>query len=95
MSDDRRGSGADPRPESGTPQRATDPRNPEKSAASDAFASDDRGKPTSASESAAGQPTADHSPAVPVCEICGTLMYDRHCKIVCPGCGYLRDCSDP
>ena len=92
MSDDRRGSGADPRPESGTPQRAADPRTPEKSAGSDAFASDDRGK---ASEPAAGQPTSGHSPAAPVCEICGTLMYDRHCKIVCPGCGYLRDCSDP
>lgn len=33
--------------------------------------------------------------AAPVCEICGTVMYDRHCKIACPNCGYLRDCSDP
>jgi len=31
----------------------------------------------------------------PVCEVCGTVMYERHCKIVCPVCGYLRDCSDP
>jgi hypothetical protein len=29
------------------------------------------------------------------CEICGTVMYDHNCKIVCPNCGYKRDCSDP
>ena len=29
------------------------------------------------------------------CECCGTEMYDHHCKIVCPNCGYKRDCSDP
>lgn len=31
----------------------------------------------------------------PTCEVCGTVMYDRHCKIACPNCGYLCDCSDP
>lgn len=30
-----------------------------------------------------------------VCERCGTGMYDHNCKIVCPNCGYKRDCSDP
>ena len=30
-----------------------------------------------------------------VCECCGTVMYDHSCKIVCPNCGYKRDCSDP
>jgi hypothetical protein len=34
-------------------------------------------------------------PSVHVCELCGTAMYDHHCKIVCPNCGYKRDCSDP
>lgn len=29
------------------------------------------------------------------CERCGTVMYDHNCKIVCPNCGYKRDCSDP
>ncbi len=29
------------------------------------------------------------------CEACGTKMYGLHCKIVCPSCGYTRDCSDP
>ncbi|HEX6749306.1 MAG TPA: hypothetical protein VF092_18575 [Longimicrobium sp.] len=29
------------------------------------------------------------------CEMCGTRMYDHSCKIVCPNCGYKRDCSDP
>jgi hypothetical protein len=34
-------------------------------------------------------------PSVHVCELCGTVMYDHNCKIVCPNCGYKRDCSDP
>lgn len=34
-------------------------------------------------------------PTVHECELCGTVMYDHHCKIVCPNCGYKRDCSDP
>jgi rubrerythrin len=29
------------------------------------------------------------------CEACGTKMYGLHCKLVCPNCGYKRDCSDP
>lgn len=29
------------------------------------------------------------------CEICGYGMYGLHCKIICPNCGYRRDCSDP
>jgi hypothetical protein len=30
------------------------------------------------------------------CEICGfPLCLERHCKIICPNCGYTRDCSDP
>ncbi len=29
------------------------------------------------------------------CEICGQRMSERHCKLVCPNCGYTRDCSDP
>jgi ribosomal protein S27AE len=55
------------------------------------------------------EPAPPHDPAPPpqppfrprvvpkehVCEICGTLMYDHNCKIVCPNCGYKRDCSDP
>ena len=35
--------------------------------------------------------TAEHL----TCEICGQRMSERHCKIVCPNCGYTRDCSDP
>lgn len=30
-----------------------------------------------------------------VCDICGAAMLERHCKILCPVCGYQRDCSDP
>ena len=29
------------------------------------------------------------------CDLCGTPMLDLHCKLVCPSCGYQRDCSDP
>jgi len=29
------------------------------------------------------------------CDICGVEMYDHSCKIVCPNCGYKRDCTDP
>ncbi|MGH7151998.1 MAG: hypothetical protein ACREIU_14935, partial [Planctomycetota bacterium] len=29
------------------------------------------------------------------CDLCGARMIERHCKIVCPKCGFVRDCSDP
>jgi len=29
------------------------------------------------------------------CELCGAEMFGLHCKLVCPNCGYRRDCSDP
>jgi hypothetical protein len=29
------------------------------------------------------------------CELCGFGQLDRHCKVVCPNCGFVRDCSDP
>ena len=29
------------------------------------------------------------------CELCGAEMLSLHCKLVCPNCGYRRDCSDP
>jgi hypothetical protein len=29
------------------------------------------------------------------CEKCGTEMFGLHCKLICPNCGYRRDCSDP
>jgi predicted RNA-binding Zn-ribbon protein involved in translation (DUF1610 family) len=32
---------------------------------------------------------------VHVCERCGERMEERKCKILCPNCGHLRDCSDP
>lgn len=27
--------------------------------------------------------------------VCGGTTEDRHCKIVCRNCGFMRDCSDP
>ena len=29
------------------------------------------------------------------CDLCGALMLNLHCKLVCTHCGYKRDCSDP
>jgi len=34
-------------------------------------------------------------PSGEYCEVCGSEMYGVHCKLVCPNCGYRRDCSDP
>ena len=41
------------------------------------------------------QTTEVAHPAGEDCEVCGTEMYGLHCKLVCPNCGYRRDCSDP
>jgi rubrerythrin len=41
------------------------------------------------------QTTEVSQPAGEDCEICGTEMYGLHCKLVCPNCGYRRNCSDP
>jgi hypothetical protein len=38
---------------------------------------------------------APHRTSGPVCDLCGGTMYERHCRIICPTCGYQRDCSDP
>jgi len=40
-------------------------------------------------ETEAAQPSGEE------CEICGAEMYGLHCKLMCPNCGYRRDCSDP
>jgi hypothetical protein len=29
------------------------------------------------------------------CWLCGGPVDKRHCKIICPVCGFMRDCSDP
>ena len=29
------------------------------------------------------------------CDLCGGPMLDLHCKLICRGCGFKRDCSDP
>jgi len=49
---------------------------------------DDRGPLDGGEERRAGGPSY-------TCEVCGAAMVERHCKIVCPRCGYQRDCSDP
>jgi hypothetical protein len=29
------------------------------------------------------------------CDLCGSVMLNLHCKLICERCGYKRDCSDP
>lgn len=41
------------------------------------------------------RPAGGREVLVERCEACGTEMYGLHCKLVCPNCGYKRDCSDP
>jgi glycine oxidase len=36
----------------------------------------------------------EHSETDRTCDLCGAQMYEVHCKLVCPACGYKRDCSD-
>ncbi|HEX9708916.1 MAG TPA: hypothetical protein VGB42_02980 [Candidatus Thermoplasmatota archaeon] len=43
------------------------------------------------SPSASSPPPAD----VQLCWVCGAVMREIKCKIMCPHCGYTRDCSDP
>jgi hypothetical protein len=45
-------------------------------------------------ESLAGS-TGDPDAPRFTCDLCGSEMLDRHCKLLCLQCGYQRDCSDP
>ena len=56
----------------------------------------------SQSTAASAGPVDDRTSAIsvpevdaPACDLCGARMIERHCRIVCPQCGYTRDCSDP
>jgi hypothetical protein len=46
-------------------------------------------------KSALQQATEALEPSGEECEFCGSEMYGLHCKLICPNCGYRRDCSDP
>ena len=39
----------------------------------------------------------EYEPNAPIlCDICGSIMeYTASCRIICPNCGFTRDCSDP
>jgi len=44
------------------------------------------------------KPATTRRPAtewVYICERCGERMEEQKCKIICPNCFYIRDCSDP
>lgn len=34
-------------------------------------------------------------PEVFYCDLCGAEMQNFHCELICPNCGYRRDCTDP
>jgi hypothetical protein len=58
----------------------------------------DRGEPDRENQQATarGSESLASAPAKrPVCDLCGALMVERHCKLICSRCGYIRDCSDP
>ena len=54
-------------------------------------------KPTTADEpeEKAGRDALLQSIIAPTCDLCGSRMVEWHCRIMCPMCGYQRDCSDP
>jgi hypothetical protein len=29
------------------------------------------------------------------CDVCGGPTYEVRCKVICPRCGFTRDCGDP
>jgi len=29
-----------------------------------------------------------------LCPLCGAAMFGIHCKLKCPNCGYMEDCTD-
>jgi rubrerythrin len=35
------------------------------------------------------------APTTSTCDVCGTEAREIHCRLVCPKCGAMRDCSDP
>lgn len=45
---------------------------------------------------ARNRPTREErAPEVFYCDLCGNVMLNLHCKLICERCGYRRDCSDP
>jgi len=38
--------------------------------------------------------TSGGSEKIFICDLCGSIMEERQCKIICPNCGNRFDCSD-
>lgn len=75
--------------------RGTDRPEPEPHDPAEASARADDERPTFPGPGAGVDRTARPRPGGYMCDICGSPMLERHCKILCPVCGYQRDCSDP
>lgn len=52
-------------------------------------------EPSEAAEAVAGEAlTLSSGKKIYTCVLCGSLMEEHHCKVVCGNCGYFMDCSD-
>jgi len=60
-----------------------------------AAAGEDRAPGQTESGNAEGDSTTGAARPSFTCDLCGHVMLDLHCKLVCERCGYKRDCSDP
>jgi hypothetical protein len=46
------------------------------------------------SRAPAGRERAPEPTSHSTCPLCGSALFGVHCKLRCPTCGYLEDCSD-
>ena len=56
---------------------------------------DAREEPTPEGSTAGPGDTPRPDDEVFYCDLCGNVMLNLHCKLICERCGYKRDCSDP
>ncbi len=55
----------------------------------------DRPERPSRAERGDPAPPSEAAEEVYLCDLCGAVMLNLHCKLICEQCGYKRDCSDP
>jgi hypothetical protein len=55
----------------------------------------ERGSGKKARGKRSAKPTKSNPADDGACDVCGALVREIHCRLVCPNCGSMRDCSDP